>query len=53
MRSPAVQSDAPQRQPVAPVRRFDKNFVKWIPVVVPAFAVLLALCTYYIVGTVV
>lgn len=34
-------------------RRFNKNFVKWIPIVVPGFAVLLALCTYFIVGTVV
>jgi hypothetical protein len=33
--------------------RFDPNFVKWIPIVVPGFAVLLALCTYFIVGTVV
>jgi hypothetical protein len=34
-------------------RRFNKNFVKWIPIVVSGFAVLLALCTYLIVGTVV
>lgn len=32
---------------------YDRNFVKWIPLVVPIFAVLLALGTYFIVGTVV
>jgi hypothetical protein len=53
MKSLAIEHRGRQPQADVPARHFDKNFVKWIPLVVPAFAVLLALCTYFIVGTVV
>jgi hypothetical protein len=53
MTSTTIGQRAQRPEADAPVRRFNRNFVKWIPLVVPGFALLLALCTYYIVGTVV
>ena len=32
--------------------RYDERFVKWIPIVVPLFALLLAVGTYFILGMV-
>jgi len=45
--SPAAES--PERPPV---RHYDDNVIKWIPLVVPLFAVLLALSVYLAVGSI-